>query len=113
MDADQRHAQAQHEVRQTSREDAATGWRKKRTRAEGEGEIAEDTMSAGSLKLWNVERGFGFIQDDAGGPDMFLHITALQDAGISPDSLAQGDRFVYETSSTRDGRTKASNVRRA
>ena len=70
-------------------------------------------MSAGSLKLWNVERGFGFIQDDAGGPDMFLHITALQDAGISPDSLAQGDRFVYETSSTRDGRTKASNVRRA
>jgi cold shock CspA family protein len=44
--------------------------------------------------------------------DMFLHITALQDAGIAPDSLAQGDRFVYETSSTRDGRTKASNVRR-
>jgi len=43
---------------------------------------------------------------------MFLHITALQDAGIAPDSLAQGDRFVYETSSTRDGRTKASNVRR-
>jgi cold shock CspA family protein len=39
-------------------------------------------MSAGSLKMWNVERGFGFIQDDAGGPDMFLHITALQDAGI-------------------------------
>jgi hypothetical protein len=32
-------------------------------------------MSAGSLKMWNVERGFGFIQDDAGGPDMFLHIT--------------------------------------
>jgi hypothetical protein len=46
-------------------------------------------MSAGSLKIWNVERGFGFIQDDAGGPDMFLHITALQDAGISPDSLTK------------------------
>jgi len=70
-------------------------------------------MSAGSLKMWNVERGFGFIQDDAGGPDVFLHITALQDAGISPDSLKRGDRFVYEISSTRDGRTKASNVRRA
>ena len=70
-------------------------------------------MATGTLKLWNVERGFGFIQDDAGGPDMFLHITALQDAGIAPDSLAQGDRFVYEISSTRDGRTKASNVRRA
>ena len=47
-------------------------------------------MATGTLKLWNVERGFGFIQDDAGGPDMFLHITALQDAGISPDGLEQG-----------------------
>ena len=70
-------------------------------------------MATGTLKLWNVERGFGFIQDDAGGPDMFLHITALQDAGISPDSLVQGDRFAYETGTTGDGRTKASNVRRA
>jgi CspA family cold shock protein len=57
--------------------------------------------------MWNVERGFGFIQDDAGGPDIFLHITALQDAGISPDSLKRGDRFAYEISNTRDGKDES------
>ena len=70
-------------------------------------------MAQGTVKFFNAQKGYGFIVQDAGGPDVFLHITALQDAGISPDSLKRGDRFVYEISSTRDGRTKASNVRRA
>ena len=38
-------------------------------------------MGTGILKLWVAERGYGFIKDDAGGPDMFLHITALDAAG--------------------------------
>ena len=38
-------------------------------------------MATGTLKMWKAERGFGFILDDAGGPDIFLHITALQSAG--------------------------------
>ena len=42
-------------------------------------------MATGILKMWNADRGFGFITDDAGGPDMFLHVTALQSAGIDPD----------------------------
>jgi cold shock CspA family protein len=41
-------------------------------------------MGAGKLKMWNADRGFGFIADDAGGPDMFLHIN-LKTAGIDPD----------------------------
>jgi len=60
--------------------------------------------------MWNADRGFGFIADDAGGPDMFLHITELQAAGIDPDKIRVGDRLTFETSSTRDGKPKASNV---
>ena len=69
-------------------------------------------MATGTLKLWNADRGFGFIADDAGGPDIFLHITALQSAGIDPDDLRKGDRLIFDVENTRDGKTKASNVRR-
>jgi CspA family cold shock protein len=63
--------------------------------------------------MWNADRGFGFIKDDAGGPDMFLHINELKSAGIDPDSIKIGDQLTFETTSTRDGKTKASNVRTA
>jgi CspA family cold shock protein len=70
-------------------------------------------MGAGKLKMWNADRGFGFITDDAGGPDTFLHINDLKSAGIDPDQIKVGDRLMFDTASTRDGRTKASNVRLA
>jgi CspA family cold shock protein len=69
-------------------------------------------MPSGALKMWNTDRGFGFIADDAGGPDMFLHITALSSAGIDPDNLKKGDRLTFDVENTRDGKTKACNVRR-
>jgi len=68
-------------------------------------------MSAGKLKMWNADRGFGFIAVDGGGPDMFLHVNDLRTAGIDPDKIRVGDRLTFETASTRDGKTKASNVR--
>ena len=61
--------------------------------------------------MWNADRGFGFIKDDSGGPDMFLHISALQLAGIDPDNIRKGDRLTFDVESTRDGKAKASNVR--
>ncbi len=70
-------------------------------------------MAAGKLKMWNSDRGFGFIKDDNGGPDMFLHINELKAAGIDPDQIKVGDRLSFETASTRDGKMKASNVRMA
>jgi CspA family cold shock protein len=70
-------------------------------------------MGAGKLKMWKADRGFGFIADDAGGSDMFLHINDLKTAGIDPDKIKVGDRFTFDTASTRDGKTKASNVRLA
>ena len=58
-------------------------------------------MPAGKLKMWNAERGFGFIADDGGGTDMFLHISALQSAGIDPDDLSKGDRLRFDVENTR------------
>jgi CspA family cold shock protein len=69
-------------------------------------------MATGTLKMWNAERGYGFVADEAGGPDMFLHVTALQSAAIDPDSLRKGERLIFDVGRTRDGRTKADNVRR-
>jgi len=53
-------------------------------------------MPTGTLKMWNADRGYGFIADDAGGPDMFLHISALQAAGIDPDNIKKGERLTFE-----------------
>jgi cold shock protein len=70
-------------------------------------------LAAGKLKMWNADRGFGFIKDDAGGSDVFLHVNEVKAAGIEEDRIKVGDRLSFETTSTRDGRTKASNVRMA
>jgi CspA family cold shock protein len=69
-------------------------------------------MATGTLKMWKTDRGFGFIKDDSGSPDIFLHVSALQSAGIDPDNLRPGERLTFDVESARDGRTKASNVRR-
>jgi len=68
-------------------------------------------MGTGQLKMWNADRGFGFIGDDAGGPDIFLHVSALQSAGIDQDKISRGDRLTFDIESTRDGKPRASNVR--
>jgi len=68
-------------------------------------------MGAGKLKMWNADRGFGFIADDAGGPDVFLHISALQSASIDPDNIKKSARLTFDVESTRDGKTRAGNVR--
>ena len=70
-------------------------------------------MATGKLKMWNADRGFGFIIDDAGGPDVFLHVSAVLDAGIDIDEIRPGIRLTYEIVNTRDGKTKAGSVRMA
>ena len=56
-------------------------------------------MPTGTLKMWNADRGFGFIGDDAGGPDVFLHVSALQSAGIDPDDIRKGERLTFDIES--------------
>ncbi len=70
-------------------------------------------MATGTLKMWNADRGFGFIKDDSGGPDIFMHVTALQSGGFDPDNLRQGERLTFDVErDTRSGKIKAANVRR-
>jgi CspA family cold shock protein len=47
-------------------------------------------MPTGKIKSWNAERGFGFIGNDDGGPDVFVHVTAFEEAGLNEPTA--GDR---------------------
>jgi CspA family cold shock protein len=69
-------------------------------------------MATGKLKMWNTERGYGFVGDDSGGPDLFLHVSALESAGIDPLNIRKGDRLTFDVENTREGKTRATNVRR-
>ena len=64
-------------------------------------------MANGTVKWFNPTKGYGFIQPEEGGKDVFVHISALQRAGLS--TLAEGQRVSYELES-RNGRTSAVNI---
>ncbi len=67
-------------------------------------------MATGKVKFFNSEKGFGFIVCDDGEPDVFVHVTAVQDAGI--DTLLADQRVSFEIgTNSRTGRTKAINLR--
>ena len=51
-------------------------------------------MATGTVKWFNATKGFGFIQPDAGGPDVFVHISAVEQAGIR--DLNEGQKIAYE-----------------
>lgn len=65
-------------------------------------------MANGTVKWFNVTKGFGFIQPDEGGSDVFVHISALQSAGIP--TLNEGQRVSYELA-TNKGRTSAVDIK--
>ena len=65
-------------------------------------------MATGTVKWFNSTKGYGFIQPDAGGKDVFLHVSALERAGLN--SIADGQKVSYELESGRDGRTSASTI---
>ena len=65
-------------------------------------------MSKGTVKWFNAQKGFGFIQPDDGSKDVFVHISAVEKAGLS--TLNEGARVSYEEMSNR-GKTSAENLR--
>jgi len=67
-------------------------------------------MATGTVKFFNVARGYGFIQPQDGGKDVFVHITAVQRAGM--DSLTEGQSIAYDLVTER-GKTAAGNLRAA
>lgn len=69
-------------------------------------------MLNGTVKWFNTQKGYGFIQPDAGGPDVFVHITAVQRSGLR--ELREGDKISYELiTDRRTGKTAAGNLQLA
>ncbi len=66
-------------------------------------------MAKGTVKWFNPDKGFGFIQPEDGGKDVFVHITALQEAGLQ--SLQDDQPIEYEMVEGRDGRESAGNLK--
>ena len=66
-------------------------------------------MATGVVKWFNGQKGFGFIQPDDGGQDVFVHISAVERAGLS--TLKEGQKVSYELERGRNGKTSAVNLR--
>ncbi len=67
-------------------------------------------MATGTVKWFNEAKGFGFIQPDAGGPDVFVHISAVERAGIR--DLDEGQKIAYEiVADKRTGKSSADNLK--
>ncbi|HEY0213187.1 MAG TPA: cold-shock protein [Paenirhodobacter sp.] len=66
-------------------------------------------MATGTVKWFNTTKGFGFIAPDGGGKDVFVHISAVERAGLK--SLADNQKVSYELLSGRDGRASAGDLK--
>ncbi len=66
-------------------------------------------MPNGTVKWFNTTKGFGFIQPDDGGKDVFVHISAVEAAGMT--SLADDQKVSYEMVEGRDGRESAGELK--
>jgi len=65
-------------------------------------------MANGTVKWFNTTKGFGFIQPSDGGKDIFVHISAVERAGLT--GLADDQKVTYELESGRDGRESATDL---
>lgn len=67
-------------------------------------------MATGTVKWFNTTKGFGFIQPDGGGQDVFVHISAVQRAGLR--ELLEGQKIFYEVvADKRSGKSSAENLK--
>ena len=68
-------------------------------------------MITGTVKFFNVDKGYGFIQPESGGQDAFVHISAVERAGMR--TLDRDQRVTYELETDRRGKTSAVNLQSA
>lgn len=62
-------------------------------------------MASGTVKWFNAQKGYGFIQPDDGSKDLFVHVSALEQAGIG--NLNEGQKVGYEIENGRNGKSSA------
>ena len=67
-------------------------------------------MSVGTVKWFNSTKGFGFIEPENGGADVFVHITAVQASGM--DGLEEGQKLSFDLEEARNGKTNAVNLQK-
>jgi CspA family cold shock protein len=65
-------------------------------------------MTEGTVKFFNTTKGFGFIEPAGGGKDAFVHISAVERAGLS--TLREGQKVSYDLETGRDGKESATNL---
>ena len=68
-------------------------------------------MAAGTVKWFNAQKGFGFIQPDDGSKDVFVHITAVERAGLG--NLQEGQKLSFDIERGQQGKTSAVNLKSA
>ena len=69
-------------------------------------------MNVGTVKFFNATKGFGFIQPDNGGADVFVHISAVERAGMS--SIVEGQKVSFDVvKDSRSGKSAAENLKAA
>ena len=67
-------------------------------------------MSFGTVKWFNSTKGYGFIEPEDGGADVFVHITAVQASGM--DGLDEGQKLSFDLEEARNGKTNAVNLQK-
>ena len=70
--------------------------------------LEENAMPTGTVKWFNPTKGFGFIEPDGGGDDVFVHISAVEGAGMT--GLTDNQKVNYELVEGRDGRKMAGDI---
>ena len=68
-------------------------------------------MATGKVKWFNAQKGFGFIQPTTGGADVFVHISAVERAGM--DGLQEGQSLIFDLEQGQRGRVSAGNLKSA
>ncbi len=70
--------------------------------------LEEISMTTGTVKFFNTQKGYGFIEPDDGSKDAFVHISAVERAGLT--SLNEGQKVSYDVQPGQNGKSSAENL---